>query len=160
MHTIKDLMDSTPMWLRMDSSLTEASCGLTQVGTDALPLCDPDGSYLGIVTYVALERALSSMGDLAYSLRAQHLMTTTTPLVSMSSTVDEALALMATHQVEYLPVVEGGVLRGALTSSAIAAAGTPTTTAELPEARTEAPPALDLSAAPGRPGSRANLEAA
>ena len=160
MHTIKDLMDSTPMRLRMDSSLIEASRGLTQAGTDVLPLCDRDGSYLGIVTYVALERALSSMGDLAYSLRAQHLTTTTTPVVSMDNTVDEALALMATHQVEYLPVVEDGVLRGALTSSAIAAADTPSTTAELPETRTETPIARDISPAPGRPGSRVNLEAA
>lgn len=160
MHTIENLMDSTPMRLRMDSPLTEAASGMSRAPADALALCDPHGHFLGVVTAKALEHALNSMGELAYSLRAQHLMTTTTPVISLDHTVEEALNLMATHQVEYLPVVENGVLQGMLTSSAIAAADAPTTTAELPETGIETSLPLDRASSSSRSVSRVDLEAA
>ena len=72
-------------------------------------------------------------GDLAYSLRAQHLMRTTAPVVSTETTVEEALNLMATHQVEYVPVIQGSVLRGMLTSAAIARAESSAVISELTE---------------------------
>ncbi|MBE1514409.1 CBS domain-containing protein [Nesterenkonia halotolerans] len=160
MHTIDELMDSTPMRLRMDSPLTEAAHELARTSTEALPLCDPHGYFLGVLTHAGLKHALGSMGDLAYSLRAQHLMTTTTPVVSTDHTVDEALSLMATHQIEYLPVVEEGVLQGMLTSRAIAAADAPTTIAELPETGTDPSLTLDRPSLSSRSVSRVDLEAA
>lgn len=136
MHTIEELMDSTPIRLRMDSSLADACRGMAQSDKDVLALCDPHGYFLGVVTHAALEHARGSMGALAYSLRAQHLMTTTAPTVTLDHSIDEALSLMAAHAIEFLPVVKDGMLRGMLTSGAIAAEEAPTTIAGLAETKT------------------------
>ncbi|WP_246310696.1 CBS domain-containing protein [Nesterenkonia sandarakina] len=126
-------MDPRPERLLIDASLTEVASALQRTGHEALPLCDTGGEFLGVVAQSELDRVLASMGDLAYSLRAQHLMRTTAPVVSTETTVEEALNLMATHQVEYAPVIQGRVLRGMLTSAAIARAESSAVISELTE---------------------------
>jgi len=160
MHTIDELMEPTPMRLRLDSPLEEASRGMAQTGTDVLALCDPHGYFLGVVTKGALKHARRSMGELAYSLRAQHVMAIATPTVSLDQTVDEALCLMAAHTTEFLPVVQDGMLRGMLTSSVIAASDAPTTIAELTETSAASATTFDFSPAPSRAVSQVDLEAA
>lgn len=123
MSTIAELMNHDTPQLNPYSTLEEASAAMDQSKMDSLPLCDPQGCLIGVVTRSGISRAFRSLGELAGSLRAQHLMHSDAPSIGIHDTLEQAMAQMAIHQTQHLPVLNGPTVEGMLTSAAIAQAG-------------------------------------
>ncbi|MBE1515164.1 CBS domain-containing protein [Nesterenkonia halotolerans] len=119
MTTVAELMTADVPHLSAHCALEHASHAMDQSKTDALPLCDPDGRLLGMVTRHNISRASRSLGELADSLRAQHLMNPDPPTIGLHDTVEKAMAQMAIHQTRHLPVLNGQRVCGMLTSAQI-----------------------------------------
>jgi len=122
MSTIAELMNDDTPYLNPYSTLTEASAAMDQSKIDSLPLCDPQGALIGVVTRSDISRAFKSLGELAGSLRAQHLMRPDALSIGIHDTLEQAIAQMAIHQTQHLLVLDGLTVKGLLTSSAIAEA--------------------------------------
>lgn len=123
MSTIAELMNRDAPHLNPYSTLEEASTAMDHSRIESLPLCDPQGSLIGVVTRSDISRAFRSLGELAGSLRAQHLMDADAPSIGIHDTLEQAMAQMAIHQTQHLPVIKGRAVEGMLTSAAIAHAG-------------------------------------
>ncbi|WP_218221890.1 CBS domain-containing protein [Nesterenkonia sp. Act20] len=123
MPTIAELMRPDVPLLSAQCTLEEASRAFERSGIESLPLCDPQGVLLGIVDRSDISRAFKALGELANSLRAQHLMHPDAPSIGIHDTVEKAMAEMGIHQTRYLPVLAGSTVQGMLTSADIAHAG-------------------------------------
>lgn len=119
MTTVAHLMTPQVPHLSAHCTLQDAARAFNQSGLGALPLCDTDGKLLGVVTSHNISRAFRSLGDLANSLRAQHLMDPHAPRIRAHDSVEKAMAQMAIHQTQYLPVLDGTGVCGMLTSTQI-----------------------------------------
>lgn len=123
MSTIAELMRSDVPRLSPNCTLEEASRAFERSGIESLPLCDTQGALLGIVEHRDISQAFEALGELASSLRAQHLLHPDAPSIGLDDTVEKAMAEMGIHQTRYLPVLAGSTFQGMLTSADIAQAG-------------------------------------
>ncbi|MGJ9372079.1 CBS domain-containing protein [Nesterenkonia sp. CF4.4] len=119
MTTVADLMTLGVPRLTEHCTLEDATRALDQSDIDVLPLCDSDGALLGVITRQDISRAFRSLGELASSLRAQHLMKPDAPSIGLRDSVEKAMAQMAIHQTQHLPVLDGAAVCGILTSAQI-----------------------------------------
>lgn len=124
MANLADLMTPDVPRLSTHCTLEDATQAFAQSPLDVLPLCDPDGTLLGVVTQQDISRAFRSLGELANSLRAQHLMNPEAPSISVQDSVEKAMAQMAIHQTQHLPVLDGSTVCGMLSSAQIGQADT------------------------------------
>lgn len=122
---VRDLMHPVEVPLRPDDSLGEAARRLEREGTAALPVVGEAGQVVGLLSYRELLKLLAqgvvqrvttgvSPAD-PEQMRVRDAMARTVLCVSEEQTIADAAHLLATKDVEWVPVVKDGVLRGAVT---------------------------------------------
>ena len=119
MPTIAEVMTPAVPHLSVDCTIGDALDAFDASNLEALPLCDPDGMFLGVVSRQDVSRAFRSLGELTNSLRAQHLMKPDAPSIGVHDSMEKAMAQMAIHQTRFLPVLDGVRVCGMLTSTQI-----------------------------------------
>jgi CBS domain-containing protein len=134
--SVRDAMTEDPRSIGASASVVEAARLMREQNIGSLPIAD-DGNLVGVITdrdittRVVAEAAdpeTTSVGDV-YS---RDLIT-----VEPDTDLEEALALMARHQVRRLPVVENDRLVGIVAQADIALTENETRTGELVEAISE-----------------------
>jgi CBS domain-containing protein len=125
--TVRDLMTERPRTTSPDMPLREAAREMLSAGLSALPVVDPEGGLLGLLSERELMRHLMSTALLtgaasrftppgAHGRRTvRDVMTRQVLCVAPEQSVAEVAALMTNKDVERVPVVRGGRLVGFLT---------------------------------------------
>jgi CBS domain-containing protein len=130
-HTIRDVMTDNPRTLKADATLVDAAKIMRDEDTGIVPITDGD-TLNGVVTdRDIVVRAIADgkdPGSLKVSDPASKELVTFDPQQSL----DEALRLMAKHQIRRLPVVEeDNRLVGIVAQADIARAGDDARTGEV-----------------------------
>jgi CBS domain-containing protein len=125
---VRDLMRAEVVALRPDDTLEDGARLLERLGADALPVVAEGGQVVGMLSYRELLRQLAPVyvqrvtagGPAApppdpRTLRVRDAMARSVFCVSEDQTVADAAHLLTSRDVERVPVVSEGVLRGFLT---------------------------------------------
>jgi CBS domain-containing protein len=122
---VRDLMRADVVALRPDDTLENAARLLEQHGVDALPVVGDAGQILGLVSHRELLRLLvpayvqrvtaGAPGVDPRAARVRDAMARSVLCVSEDQTLADAAHLLASRDVERVPVVKDGVLRGFVT---------------------------------------------
>ena len=107
-------MITDPVTVHPDATLAELDALCGQYRVSGLPVVDPDGLLVGIITNRDLR--FVSPGDFAH--RKVHEVMTKMPLITgpVGISRDDAAALLGTHRIEKLPLVDdAGRLQGLIT---------------------------------------------
>jgi CBS domain-containing protein len=129
---VRDLMRSEVATLRPDETLDAAARQLERLNVEALPVVGEGGQLLGMLSHRELLRELAPgyvqrvtggappppSGVRARLVRDA--MARSVLCVSEDQTLADAAHLLSTREVERVPVVEEGVLRGVLTRADLA----------------------------------------
>ena len=132
-QTIRELMTENPRTVSPDQTIADAAKIMRDEDTGVVPIVDAEQHVVGVVTDrdVAI-RAVAEGKDgntKVSDVASQDLVT-----VDPEQKLDEALRLMAQHQVRRLPVVEeDGKLVGIVAQADVARAGDDTRTGEVVE---------------------------
>ena len=132
-QTIRDLMTESPRTVTPDSPIQEAARIMRDEDTGVVPITDDDGTLAGVVTDRDIAvRAVAEGRDASTPVRevaSQDIVT-----IDPQQDLDEALRLMAQHQVRRLPVVEeDGRLVGIVSQADVARHGDDARTGEVVE---------------------------
>lgn len=128
---VRDLMRSAVVTLRPDESLEAAARQLERLNVDALPVVGEGGQLLGMLSHRELVRELvpgyvhrvtggGPASRAAGGRVVRDVMARSVLCVSEDQTLADAAHLLATRDVERIPVVEEGLLRGVLTRADVA----------------------------------------
>jgi CBS domain-containing protein len=98
--------------IRSDLKLNDVIDQLDLDDAGALVVTDDNRSILGIITERDIARGLKFHGRDVVDKPLRELMTREVISVEISEPLSKVLALMDQHQIHYLPVTEGGSLRG------------------------------------------------
>lgn len=122
---VRDLMRAQVVALRPEDTLDAAAGQLQRHGVDALPVVSETGEVVGLLSYRELLRNLVpgyvqrvTAGTAPAEARAplvRDVMARSVLCVSEDQTLADAAQLLATRDVERVPVVREGVLRGFVT---------------------------------------------
>jgi CBS domain-containing protein len=132
-QSAQELMSSNPRTVSPDQTIVDAARVMRDENVGLVPVVDGD-RLVGIVTDrdIAI-RVVAEQQDAA-STRVQEIASTDLVTVDPQQGLDEALRLMAQHQVRRLPVVEeDGKLVGIVAQADVARAGSDAQTGELVE---------------------------
>jgi acetoin utilization protein AcuB len=123
---IRERMSTRPVTIATDTPITEALRIMRQNQVRRLPVLDPSGRLVGIVSekdllYASPSPATSlSIYEMHYMLSrllVSELMTKDVITVSPDTPVEEAARIMADHKIGGLPVMEGDRLVGIITET-------------------------------------------
>lgn len=108
-RTVSDLMTRDPIVVRADAPLTDAARLLDRYHISGLPVVDPHGALVGVVSHTDLLRARATEHLWANwpGLAVRHLMTSPALAVSPDTSIAEAARLMERDHVHRLVVVGG-----------------------------------------------------
>jgi CBS domain-containing protein len=124
---VRDVMTDQPRTIGPDAPLTEAARTLVRSGLGALPVVDPDGRVIGMVSEREVIRHLLKMQAFtgpdarpalpvgAGAKTVRDAMTRQVLCVAPDQPIAEVASLMSNKEVERVPVVRDGVLVGFLT---------------------------------------------
>jgi CBS domain-containing protein len=132
-QSVHELMSSNPRTVSSDQTIVDAARLMRDENVGLVPVVDGD-RLVGTVTDrdIAI-RVVAEQQDAA-STRVQEIASTDLVTVDPQQGLDEALRLMAQHQVRRLPVVEeDGKLVGIVAQADVARAGSDSQTGELVE---------------------------
>jgi CBS domain-containing protein len=111
---VNDVMTPTVRSVTLSQPLTEAAKVMKEADVGSLPVVDDDRRLIGILTDRDIVlRAVAERVD-PQSVKAGDVASRDLVTVEPEEDLDEALRLMAEHQVRRLPVVEDGRLVGML----------------------------------------------
>jgi CBS domain-containing protein len=116
---VRDLMTQNPRSVRPDDSVIEAARMLRDENVGSLPLVDGD-RLVGIVTDRDIALRVVAEGRDPGSVSVQEIASRDPITAEATSDLDDALRLMARHQVRRLPVTEEGRLVGILAQADVA----------------------------------------
>jgi CBS domain-containing protein len=119
---IREVMTPTPQTVQADSPATEAAKLMKEADAGMIPVVE-DGRLLGAVTDRDIVLRVVAEGKDPRSTTAREIASTDLVTVEPDQDLDEALKLMAHHQVRRLPVVEDGRLVGVLAQADVARVG-------------------------------------
>jgi CBS domain-containing protein len=130
---IQDLMTKNPRTVTADATLAVAASIMRDEDAGVVPIVDAENHVVGVITDRDIAvRAVAEGKDVQTTVRdiaSQDLVT-----VDPQQDLDEALRLMAKHQVRRLPVVEeDGKLVGIVAQADVAKAGDDARTGEVVE---------------------------
>lgn len=122
---VRDLMRAVPVPLRPDDPLDQAARRLEAEGLAALPVVGEAGQVVGLLSHRELLKVLApgvvqrvttgaTPAD-PLQLRVRDAMARNVLCVSEEQTLADAAHLLATKDLEWVPVVKDGLLRGAVT---------------------------------------------
>ncbi|GAA2279609.1 hypoxic response protein Hrp1 [Nonomuraea roseoviolacea subsp. roseoviolacea] len=118
-ETARDVMNPGAECLPAHETLDRAAQLMRNGNVGALPVCDPDGRVVGIITDRDIVVKCIAEGRDPSEVRAGDL---TTGLVSVTpdAPLAEALSQMEEHQIKRLPVVEGDHVVGMISEADLA----------------------------------------
>lgn len=106
--TVGDRMAVDPIVIRADATLTEAAALMDHHHVHGLPVVDPLGSLVGVLSQTDLARARAT--EYLWSnwpgLAVRHLMTSPAITVLSSMSLDDAARKMERHRIHRLVVVD------------------------------------------------------
>jgi len=118
--SVRELMSTDVMPIPSDATLVEAAYQMRVSGVGGLPVQDPEGTIVGIVTERdIIVRALAEGRD-ARAGRVREVATVEPVTCAPQDRIDTALSLMRKHEVQHLPVVEDERLVGVISLADIA----------------------------------------
>jgi CBS domain-containing protein len=119
---IRDVMTPTPQTVRAESPAAEAAKAMKEADAGMIPVVE-DGQLVGAVTDRDIVLRVVAEGKDPRSTPVREIASTELVTVKPDQDLDEALKLMAQHQVRRLPVVEDGRLVGVLAQADVARVG-------------------------------------
>jgi len=131
--TVRDLMTTSPRTVTADTSLVEAAKAMRDEDAGIVPIVDGDSLH-GVVTDRDIVVRAIAEGKDPTSTKVRDVASKDVATIDPQQNLDEALRLMAQHQVRRLPVVEeDGRLVGIVAQADIARAGDDVRTGEVVE---------------------------
>ena len=103
----RDIMTSNVCTIRPEASAQEAAQLLSQKRISGLPVVNPDGRIIGIVTEADIISKVNQEG-----LRVADIMSHEVIAVDEETSVSEIASLLANRRIKRVPVVEKGKLVG------------------------------------------------
>jgi CBS domain-containing protein len=119
---IRDVMTPGPETIQADRPAAEAAKLMEQADAGMIPVMD-NGDLLGTVTDRDIAIRLVAEGKDPQATPVREIASTSIVTIEPDRDLDEALQLMAKHQVRRLPVVEDGRLVGVLAQADVAREG-------------------------------------
>lgn len=117
MTTARDVMTTGTQCIKEDQTLAEAARMMRDLDVGSLPICGNDDKLHGMLTDRDIViRCVAEGGDCTQS-RAGEFAQGTVHWVSSDTDIDDALAVMAEHQVKRLPVVDDHRLVGMISET-------------------------------------------
>jgi CBS domain-containing protein len=120
--SIRDVMTPGPETIQADRPVAEAAKLMKSADAGMIPVLS-NGKLLGTVTDRDIVVRVIAEGKDPQSVTAGEIATTDPVTVEPQQDLEEALHLMARHQVRRLPVVENGRLVGVLAQADVAREG-------------------------------------
>jgi CBS domain-containing protein len=119
---IRDVMTPSPRTVQASSPAVEAAKLMQQADAGMIPVVDDD-RLMGTVTDRDIVMRVVAAGKDPQSTTAGEIASSDVVTVEPDQDLDEALSLMARHQIRRLPVIEDGRLVGVLAQADVARAG-------------------------------------
>jgi CBS domain-containing protein len=119
---IREVMTPGPETIQADRPAAEAAKLMQQADAGMIPVLD-DGNLLGTVTDRDIAIRLVAEGKDPQATPVREIASTSVVTIEPDRELDEALKLMAKHQVRRLPVVEDGRLVGVVAQADVAREG-------------------------------------
>jgi len=116
---VRDAMTPNPTFVSPTQPITEAARIMRDEDVGSLPVCEGD-RVTGIVTDRDIVVRGLADGREASQLKVQDVSSREVQTVDADEDLDEALRVMASHQVRRVPVVEAGRLVGVLAQADVA----------------------------------------
>ncbi|MFC2040583.1 CBS domain-containing protein [Chloroflexota bacterium] len=108
----KDIKYRKPITINPDESVLSAIRKLAENDRGAIPVCNDDGTLVGIITERdILRKCFSQSGDFINN-RIQGVMTETVVIALPDDNVDYAIDVMKKKRIRHIPVMEGQQLMG------------------------------------------------
>ncbi len=118
-RSVRDVMTENPLKIEPSESVVKAAQIMRDEDIGSLPVVEQDRLYGVITDRDITTRVVAEESDLA-SISVRDVASTGPVCVEADSDLDEALRLMAHHQVRRLPVIEDGRLIGVLAQADVA----------------------------------------
>ncbi len=120
--SIRDVMTPSPETVKPDEPAVEAARRMKEADAGMIPVVD-DGTLVGTITDRDIVVRIIAEGRDPGSTRVGDIASRDPVTVEPDRDLDEALRLMAHHQVRRLPVVEEGTLVGVVAQADVAREG-------------------------------------
>lgn len=117
MTTTRDVMARGAQCIQADQTLAAAAAMMRDLDVGSLPICGPDEKLQGMITDRDIVVKCIAQGGSCDEVLAADLAQGTVYWVSADADIDDALALMAEHQVKRLPVVDHHRLVGMISET-------------------------------------------
>jgi CBS domain-containing protein len=117
---IREVMTPSPETVETDKAATDAAKLMKKVDAGMIPVVQGDGELVGTVTDRDIVLRVIAEGKNPESTTVGEIASRTVVTVTPEQDLDEALTLMARHQVRRLPVVENGRLIGVVAQADVA----------------------------------------
>ena len=123
---ISSIMRKNPIFIRPDTSLTDAKALMVKENIGKLPVLDKDDRLVGLVTKKDLEHAEPSeattldMYEISYllsKLKVEKIMIKNVITVQENEVIEEAARIMADNDIGCLPVMRDSLMVGIITES-------------------------------------------
>ena len=120
MAKIREVMTESPRTVRGDDTVADAAKLMRDEDAGIAPVTEDGGKLVGVVTDRDLAIRVIAEGKDPRSTQVAEIASEKVYTVEPQQDLDEALSLMAQHQVRRLPVVEDGKLVGILAQADVA----------------------------------------
>ncbi len=120
MTSVRDLMTSPVQCIDEAQTLSQAARLMAELNVGALPICGTDGKLHGMLTDRDIVVKALAVGKNASVTTAGELAAGRPFYIDADASVDEALAVMAEHQVRRLPVISDHKLVGMVSQCDVA----------------------------------------
>lgn len=137
MAVARDIMTPAPQCVGENQTLVEAARLLADLDVGALPICGEDNRLKGMLTDRDIVVKCLAQGGAPASTTAGQLAEGKPVTIGADDSLEEALSVMAAHQVRRLPVIDGHDLVGIIAQADIARALPSDDTGETVEAISE-----------------------
>ena len=134
--SVRDAMTENPRSIGASASVVEAAQLMGEADIGSLPVTDDD-SLVGMITDRDITTSVVAKSADPQTTSVGDISSRDVVTVEPDKDLEEALQLMARHQVRRLPVVEGGTLVGIVAQADIALKDNEKKTGELVEAISE-----------------------
>jgi CBS domain-containing protein/sporulation protein YlmC with PRC-barrel domain len=150
MATVRELMTPGAVCVGVNENLVDAAAKMRDLDVGSLPICGADNKLAGMLTdRDIVVRCIAEGGDPATTL-AIDLAQGKPVTIGADESAEDALALMARHQIRRLPVIDGHQLVGMLAQADLARA--------LPDETGEAVERISRETTAAAPGGLVRLE--
>ncbi len=133
MPKIREVMTESPRTVRGDDTVAAAAKLMRDEDAGIAPVTEDGGKLVGVVTDRDLAIRVIAEGKDPRSTKVVEIASEKIYTVEPQQDLDEALSLMAQHQVRRLPVVERGKLVGILAQADVARHADPERTGKVVE---------------------------